>query len=139
MCAEYEAAMDARGLRRLYYEPMHWAHGPRWRVHEGAETETWFGFDAIRIKEIRSAEVLMIPLTGHSPGHAGVAIHTEDGWIFHCGDALPFGGLASDAPPWISALVLGPHEGRIHKLAREHGDEVEIVSAHLPVSDARLA
>jgi glyoxylase-like metal-dependent hydrolase (beta-lactamase superfamily II) len=138
MQAEYKEAMHPRGIRRLFYEPMHWAHGPRWRIHEKARAGTWFGFDAIRIKEIKSAEVLMIPLTGHSPGHAGVAVRTENGWVLHCGDALPFGGLESDAPPWISALVLGPHEDRIHRLAQEHGDEVDIVSAHLPVGDSRL-
>jgi glyoxylase-like metal-dependent hydrolase (beta-lactamase superfamily II) len=131
--------MHPRGAQWLFYEPGHWKHGPRWRVHEGAETGAWFGFDAIRVEEITSAEVLMIPLTGHSAGHAGVAIRREDGWLLHCGDALPFGGLESDAPPWISALVLGPHEGRIHRLAREHGGGVEIVSSHLRTSAPRLA
>jgi len=30
----------------------------------------------------------MIPLAGHSRGHCGVAVQTEKGWLFHCGDAF---------------------------------------------------
>jgi glyoxylase-like metal-dependent hydrolase (beta-lactamase superfamily II) len=29
----------------------------------------------------------MIPLRGHTWGHAGVAIATADGWLLHAGDA----------------------------------------------------
>lgn len=139
MRPELKAAMQPRGAQRLFYEPGHWEHKPHWCTHEEAEPEAWFGFDAIRVEEIASAEVLMIPLAGHTPGHAGVAVRMDDGWVLHCGDALPFGGLESDAPDWISALVLGPHGSRIRQLAREHGDEVAIVSSHLPTSDPRLA
>ena len=105
--AEYEAAMHPRGVRRLFYEQTHWQHGPRWRIHERVDPGAWFGFDAIEIREIRSARVVMVPLVGHSPGHVGVAIETADGWLFHCGDALPFGGLHSDAPDGISSTVGG--------------------------------
>ena len=29
----------------------------------------------------------MVPLPGHTPGHAGVAIDTPEGWLLHAGDA----------------------------------------------------
>ena len=29
----------------------------------------------------------MIPLPGHTPGHAGIAIQHEGGWLLHAGDA----------------------------------------------------
>lgn len=32
-------------------------------------------------------EILFIPLTGHTRGHAGVAIETSEGWLLHAGDA----------------------------------------------------
>ena len=38
----------------------------------------------------------MVPLVGHTPGHTGVAVETAKGWLLHCGDALPFGGLDSE-------------------------------------------
>ena len=74
----------------------------------------------------------MVPLAGHTPGHAGVAVETPPGWLFHCGDALAFGGLASEAPDSISGIVCGPHIDRIRRLAQEHGDQIEIISSHVP-------
>jgi glyoxylase-like metal-dependent hydrolase (beta-lactamase superfamily II) len=130
--AEHESATNPRGLRRLFYDRSHWRHGPRWRIHDAVEPGAWFGFDAIEILEIRSARVLIVPLVGHSPGHTGVAVETPDGWLFHCGDALPFGGLDSPAPDGISGTVCGPHIERLRRLARAHSDEIDIVSSHGP-------
>ena len=31
--------------------------------------------------------IVLLPLHGHTPGHAGVAISAENGWHLHCGDA----------------------------------------------------
>jgi hypothetical protein len=86
---EYRAATRPRGLPRVAYDPGQWSRGPRWRVHEAVEPGAWFGFDAIEIYEIGSATVFTIPLVGDSPGHAGVAIRTERGWLLHCGSAFP--------------------------------------------------
>jgi glyoxylase-like metal-dependent hydrolase (beta-lactamase superfamily II) len=130
--AEYEGATNPRGVRRLFCEQAHWQHGPRWRIHDEVEPEAWFGFDAIEVREIQSARVLMIPLMGHSPGHVGVAIETPDGWLVHCGDALPFGGLDSPAPDAISRLGCGPHIDRLRRLAAEQAGEIEIISSHGP-------
>jgi glyoxylase-like metal-dependent hydrolase (beta-lactamase superfamily II) len=136
---EHEAATGARGLRSLFYEPRHWEHGPRWRLHQDVEQDGWFGFDAIEVREIASTRVLMIPLVGHSPGHSGVAIQVQGGWVFHCGGALPFGGLDSEAPDWISSRVIGPHAERIRRLAREHRGEIQVVNSHMPLGGQRPA
>jgi glyoxylase-like metal-dependent hydrolase (beta-lactamase superfamily II) len=106
--AEYESATSPRGVRRLFYEQAHWEHGPRWRIHEEVAQEAWFDFDATEIREIQAAPVVMVPLAGHSPGHVGVAVETSSGWLLHCGDALPFGGLKSDAPDSLAAAGCGP-------------------------------
>jgi glyoxylase-like metal-dependent hydrolase (beta-lactamase superfamily II) len=135
--AEYEAAMNPRGVRRLFYEQAHWQHGPRWRIHEEADPEAWFGFDATEIREIRSARVVMVPLAGHSPGHVGVAVETSSSWLLHCGDALPFGGLDSPAPDPISRAGCGPHIDRIRWLAEERAGEIEILCSHLPLRPRR--
>ncbi|MBA2710013.1 MAG: hypothetical protein H0U57_05440 [Tatlockia sp.] len=36
------------------------------------------------------SDLLYIPFAGHTPGHAGIAINTESGWILHAGDAYFF-------------------------------------------------
>jgi glyoxylase-like metal-dependent hydrolase (beta-lactamase superfamily II) len=135
--AEYEAAVNPRGVRRLFYEQTHWQHGPRWRIHEEVDSEAWFGFDAVEIREIESTRVVMVPLFGHSPGHVGVAVETPAGWLFHCGDALPFGGLDSDAPDSLASAGCGPHIDRLRRLAEEHTGEIEILSSHLPLQPRR--
>ena len=32
-------------------------------------------------------EILIVPLAGHTLGHAGIAIETGEGWLLHAGDA----------------------------------------------------
>jgi glyoxylase-like metal-dependent hydrolase (beta-lactamase superfamily II) len=64
----------------------------RWRRY-GARGEAWFGFDAVRDLEGLPPEILMVPLPGHTWGHAGVAVRRGDGrWLLHAGDAYFYRG-----------------------------------------------
>ncbi|SEL54909.1 Metallo-beta-lactamase superfamily protein [Sphingomonas palmae] len=63
-----------------------------WRRY-GARGEPWFGFDAVRDLDGLPPEILMVPLPGHTWGHAGVAIRGDDGrWLLHAGDAYFYRG-----------------------------------------------
>ena len=33
-------------------------------------------------------EILLVPLPGHTRGHAGVAVKRRSGWLLHAGDAI---------------------------------------------------
>ena len=44
------------------------------------EGETWKGFESIRAIPGLDDDILLVPLTGHTRGHSGVAVNTEDGW-----------------------------------------------------------
>ena len=44
----------------------------------------------------------MVPLPGHTPGHAGIAIDTPEGWLLHAGDAY-FYRHEMDARPTLHA------------------------------------
>lgn len=68
------------------YRPMQ-IEGVRDRRTYEASGDPWFGFDAVRQLDGLPPEILMIPLRGHTFGHAGVAIATGDGWLLHAGDA----------------------------------------------------
>jgi glyoxylase-like metal-dependent hydrolase (beta-lactamase superfamily II) len=129
--AEYERAVHGRGLRRLGCLPAHWAHGPRWVLHE-PRGEGWYGFPCAEIVPGMAPRVLLVGLAGHTRGHCGVAVETEAGWLLHAGDAVPFGGPETDAPDWISRRAIGPHVPRLRALAAQH-DEVEVVGAHVPL------
>jgi glyoxylase-like metal-dependent hydrolase (beta-lactamase superfamily II) len=87
MQTEMDAARSRRGLiasRR--YRPKQWDEVKSWK-HYSVQGEAWFGFEAVRDLDGVSPEILLIPLTGHTQGHAGVAIDTSDGWLLHAGDA----------------------------------------------------
>jgi glyoxylase-like metal-dependent hydrolase (beta-lactamase superfamily II) len=58
-----------------------------WRPYAAGAGEPWFGFEAVRDLEGLPPEILLIPLPGHTWGHAGVAVQGEGGWLLHAGDA----------------------------------------------------
>lgn len=133
---EHEAAMHPQGFMERFYNAAHWLHEPRWVIHE-LEEEKWFGFDSMQVKDGLQSQALLIPLTGHTRGHCGVAIKIPDGWLFHCGDAaspfhpqanphLPFEGSSN----WLTSRLVGNHVPRLRELVRAYRDEVTLVSSH---------
>ncbi|MEV4560972.1 MBL fold metallo-hydrolase [Kitasatospora sp. NPDC049285] len=153
--AEQRAALGALGSHpeeRIRYRPAHWAHRPDWAVHRVAEGEPWFGFDAVRPLPGLAAELALVPLGGHSAGHAAVAVRDGARWLLHCGDAYyfhreidpdhPHGHPGMDVLQRLTEvdrpLRLGNH-ARLRELVRDHGDEVLPFSAHDPWEFARLA
>lgn len=68
------------------YRPLDWHSVRDWQTYATAG-ESWFGFDAVRSLNGLPPEILMIPLAGHTHGHAGIAIRSGDGWLFNAGDA----------------------------------------------------
>jgi glyoxylase-like metal-dependent hydrolase (beta-lactamase superfamily II) len=149
--AEYGAAMDPRGLMERAYDPAHWAHGPRWTLHERFD-EDWFGFDAAHVVEDLIPEILLIPLPGHTRGHCGVAVQTRTGWLLQCGDAAsPYhrdtdlhgrgkaGQYLNVLPGWFTRRVIGPHVPRLRALVAAHSGEISVISAHDRYSFDRMA
>ncbi len=127
------------------YRAAQFAHNPLWSTYSEAG-EPWFGFEAVRSLKGLPEEILLVPLTGHSRGHSGVAVDTGEGWLLHAGDAYFFHGqvdpVAPHCPPGISAfqnIVQAVRKervenlARLQELARDHQDEVTVFSAHSPV------
>ncbi|HEY3503399.1 MAG TPA: MBL fold metallo-hydrolase [Actinocatenispora sp.] len=143
---ELDAALHPRTRRdRARYRRDQWAHGPDWHTY-AADGAPWFGFAAARELDGLPPEILLVPLAGHTRGHAGVAVDTGTGWLLHAGDAYFFHGETDPAHPRSTpALRLfqslveterAPrlaNQRRLLELAREHGDEVRLCSAHDPV------
>jgi glyoxylase-like metal-dependent hydrolase (beta-lactamase superfamily II) len=140
---ELEAAMSPSWRDRPRYVAAHWAHGPRW-VEHAAGGEQWHGFDSVRILPDSDAEILLIPLIGHSRGHTGVAVRRGDGWLLHCGDSFFHHGEVSTpphCPPGMAAFAAfdqvdgAARRGnveRLRELAARHGEEVELICSHDP-------
>ncbi|HEX7293481.1 MAG TPA: MBL fold metallo-hydrolase [Solirubrobacterales bacterium] len=127
--------------RTRYIGGAHWRHNPRW-VEHGAGGDEWFGFESVRILPGIDAEVLLVPLVGHSRGHTAVAIKNGDGWLLHCGDAY-FNQHEVETPPEcppllraFQAIMASDNKARIRnverlqELNRARGDEVSLFCAH---------
>jgi glyoxylase-like metal-dependent hydrolase (beta-lactamase superfamily II) len=90
------------------------------------------------------AEILLVPLAGHSRGHTGVALRSGDGWLLHCGDAYFHGGEVTTTPTCPPVLrlfqnltaadnkVRKANQERLRELNRAHGDEVRLFCSHDP-------
>ncbi len=88
MSAELDAAVRRPSFKeKNRYKPAQWAHGPKWEPHDPSAGERWFGFGCVRDMVGLPPEILMIPLAGHSRGHAAVAVESAGEWNLHCGDA----------------------------------------------------
>jgi len=87
MQAEIEAVQDRRGfIATRRYRSQQWDEVKHWKYYT-AGGEPWYGFEAVRDLAGLPPEILLIPLTGHTRGHAGIAIQTPNGWLLHAGDA----------------------------------------------------
>ncbi|QZY29169.1 MBL fold metallo-hydrolase [Nocardioides coralli] len=148
LAAELDAARNPTLRERSRYVPAQWAHGPQWVEHPDAGDD-WFGFGAVTAL---ADDVLLVPLLGHTRGHAGVAVRRPGGgWLLHAGDAyFDAGELATlpHAKPLIRVFerVMAvdnaqrlANQQRLRELHARHGDQVTVFSAHDPDELARLA
>lgn len=143
--AERAAARARDGfIGRRRYRPPQWDEVRSWRFHRGGG-ERWFGFEAVRDLKGLPPEILMVPLPGHTWGHAGVAVDTPDGWLLNAGDAY-FHRHEMDArprsTPALSAYqrmmeVDRPerlyNQDRLRALANDGRSGVRIFCSHDPV------
>ena len=145
----FGATTQPRPSERSRYRPPQWAHGPRWEFY-AATGEPWHGFDAVRDLRGLPPEILMIPLSGHSRGHAGVAVKSDQGWLLHCGDAYFHHGDLHPHAACPAALTLFQrvvafdypevlaNQARLRELVRVRGNEVSLFSSHDPLELSRL-
>lgn len=142
--AEHDAATGRRSgfVSRNRYRPSQWDGVTRWRAYS-AEGEGWFGFDAVRGLAGLPPEILMIPLPGHTWGHAGIAIRQRDRWLLHGGDAYFYRGEMRDAVRRCSPGLRGyqtmmevdrrarlDNQARLRRLSIEKRAEVAVICAH---------
>lgn len=114
-----------------------------WQRHANINAQ-WYGFDAIDLTEQLGFEMKMIPLIGHTLGHVGVAVKTDESWLLHCGDAYFHHSQISAQPnvptglAWFERQVQTDQAERIatqEKLRALHQahPEIELFCAHDPV------
>jgi len=129
-------------FERQRFRPQQWSSTDRWHTYD-ADGERWYGFEAARGLDGLPPEILLVPLVGHTLGHAGVAIHDGKQWLLHCGDAyFHRGEMDPRGPRCTPGLRLYQrlmevdrrrrllNQRRLRQLVRGHGAEVKIFCAH---------
>jgi glyoxylase-like metal-dependent hydrolase (beta-lactamase superfamily II) len=74
-------------LDRMRYRPQQWGTRANWLGYGSRRGEPWMGFDDVCDLHGLPPEILLVPLVGHTFGHAGVAVKRRDDWLLLAGDA----------------------------------------------------
>ena len=139
---EYEAMIHHTGLLSWGCEKAHFRHDPHWVFHD-SEQETWFGFESIKVFKDCAPEIRLIMLPGHTHGHCGVAVATENGWLLHCGDAASPFHKYTDVyerdpkmnpfpymPKWFTRWIIGGHVDSLRVLQKKCEGQITFISGH---------
>ncbi|MEU1277213.1 MBL fold metallo-hydrolase [Streptomyces sp. NPDC005805] len=147
---EYRTVTDPAAAHHRHtldrFMPAHRAHGPLLTPADADPGAEWFGFPGVTRPRGLGCELLVVPLPGHSAGHAGVAVRDADGrWLLHAGDAYMYHGEIAHTPPREHPVFEPVQRGaqidpasrtttrdRLRALHRDHADQVTVFSAHDP-------
>jgi glyoxylase-like metal-dependent hydrolase (beta-lactamase superfamily II) len=147
---ERDAAVARRTVnQKQRYRSVQLAHGPAWETYETVG-ERWKGVPVVRQLAGLPPEILALPMGGHSPGHAAIAVDTGRGWLVHAGDAYFHRSVMergdTSGMPWglrgVERFIAFDYQ-RVranHAILAELGkhDDVTIFSSHDAVEFERL-
>lgn len=105
---EYDWAVVSPGfVSKRRYSPKMWDHNPKMELHAGRGDEWKFGLTGTEVLP----GITMIPMPGHTKGHAAVAVDAGDrGLLIHAGDA------AFDASTYTENSPLGTPLKKVGKI-----------------------
>jgi glyoxylase-like metal-dependent hydrolase (beta-lactamase superfamily II) len=139
---EHAAGMAPSPAERRRYRANQWQHDPHWSTY-GPGGESWFGFGDVRQLDGLPPQILLVPLFGHTRGHCAVAVDAGATWLFHAGDSYFFHRETDPQSPYCPPVLrlfqnhmqVDRHsrlanQERLRRLRAEHGDTVEVFSAH---------
>src|SRR5688572_30729657 len=89
-------------LDRMRYRPQQWSSSPRWQTYSSHAGSDWFGFRHTQQLVGLPPEILLVPLIGHSLGHAGVAVQRPQGWLLYAADAYFYKGEMAPERPYCT-------------------------------------
>lgn len=146
------AAMQATWLDRQRYRPQQWASRSRWHLYEATQGGLWYGFHCARELDGLKDDVFLVPLHGHTLGHAGVALRADGRWVLMAGDAYfyheemdPVNPRCTPGLRMYQTLMEKDRKARLanqrhlRDLKRDHGSEIDILSSHDPEEFERVA
>jgi glyoxylase-like metal-dependent hydrolase (beta-lactamase superfamily II) len=141
---EREHAMERRTwLDRQRFRPQQWSTRANWQGYTVADGTSWFGFEHVRSLDGIPPEILLVPLIGHTHGHAGIAVRSQRKWSLLAGDAYFFHAEMDLEHPWCTPGLRFyqtmmekdrqarlQNQARLRDLKRRHDSEVDIFCSH---------
>jgi glyoxylase-like metal-dependent hydrolase (beta-lactamase superfamily II) len=139
-------------LDRQRFRPEQWSTRDNWHVYRADRGETWLGLDGVQRLSGLPPELLIVPLIGHTFGHAGVAIRCRPEWLLLAGDAYFFHAEMDPDRPWCTPGLRFyqtmmekdrkarlANQRRLRELRRARSKEVDIFCSHDLVELERLS
>lgn len=153
MGIEHDDALAQRSwLDRQRFRPQQWSTRRNWKTYSVQQGEKWFGFERVATLEGLPPEIAMVPLPGHTLGHAGVAVQTGSRWLFQAGDAYfhhkemdlhrPYCTPGLRFYQWMMEKDRGArlsNQERLRALRRDHDAEIRLTCGHDVTEFERLA
>lgn len=130
-------------LDKLRYRPAQWSTRAMWRTYAPSNGASFRGFAAVRELAGLPPELLLVPLIGHTLGHAGVVVERTEGTLFYAADAYFYHGEMDPKRPRCTpglrayqtlmekdrAQRLG-NQARLRALVRDDADGLRVFCAH---------
>ena len=122
---EYDwAVVNPDVVSKQRYSQRMWDHNPKMELHAGRGDEWKFGLTGLEVMP----GITMIPMPGHTKGHAAVAVDAGDrGLLIHAGDAAFDASSYSDNSPLGTPLK---KVGRIRAFEKVMASDRKMVKAN---------
>nr|WP_274349157.1 MBL fold metallo-hydrolase [Xanthomonas campestris] len=152
MTRERDAALAQHTwMDRQRFRPQQWSTRGQWRTYDSTSGAAWMGLECVHDLHGLPPEILLVPLPGHTFGHAAVAVRTPERWLLLAGDAY-FYHREMDPQPYCTPglrfyqwMLEKDRTARLHNqqrlraLRQQQGAEVEVFCSHDVVEFERVA
>ncbi|WP_114999219.1 MBL fold metallo-hydrolase [Xanthomonas campestris] len=152
MTRERDAALAQHTwMDRQRFRPQQWSTRGQWRTYDSTSGAAWMGLECVHDLQGLPPEILLVPLPGHTFGHAAVAVRTPERWLLLAGDAY-FYHREMDPQPYCTPglrfyqwMLEKDRAARLHNqqrlraLRQQQGAEVEVFCSHDVVEFERIA
>jgi glyoxylase-like metal-dependent hydrolase (beta-lactamase superfamily II) len=153
LARERDAAFQQKTwLDRQRFRPQQWSTKDKWKLYSPSFGDTWLGFKRVRALDGLPPEIVVVPLIGHTLGHAGVAVRRGEGWLFDAADAYFHRDEMNVERPrctpglrfyqWMMQKDRRArlwNQGRLRALKRRSAEQVEVFCGHDVEEFERLA
>jgi glyoxylase-like metal-dependent hydrolase (beta-lactamase superfamily II) len=130
-------------LDRQRFRPQQWQYRDKWHAYPTDRGEAWLGFEGAQRLQNLPPELLLLPLIGHTFGHAGIAVRHDPGWCLLAGDAYFYHAEMDLDRPWCTPGLRFyqtmmekdrkarlANQKRLRELRRREGAGIEIFCSH---------